>query len=64
MLKEEIKRLIGKKCWFAGDILEIRKSSDAEIAGVEGDDIVIKHFLGDVSKIPISKISTIRRKDI
>jgi hypothetical protein len=61
--KDEIQALIGKKCWFAGDILEIRKSSDAEIVGVEGDNVVVKHFLGDVTKVPISKISSIRRKD-
>lgn len=62
--KDELKKLIGKKCWYAENILEIRKSSDAEILGIDGDELIIKHFLGPVHKIPISEIISIRRKDI
>ncbi len=62
-IKDELKALVGKKCWFAEHILEIRKSSDAEIISVEDDRLVLKHFLGQVHHIPISEIWTIRRKD-
>ena len=62
-IKDELKGLIGKKCWFAEHNLEIRKSSDAEIISVDDDRLVLKHFLGQVHQIPISEIWTIRRKD-
>lgn len=63
-IKDELKGLVGKKCWFAQHTLEIRKSSDAEILAVEDDRVVVKHFLGQVHHIPISEIWTIRRKDV
>lgn len=63
-IKEELKSLIGKKCWFAEHTLEIRKKSDAEIIAVEEDRVVIKHFLGKVHYIPISDIWSIRRKEL
>jgi len=62
-IKEELKSLVGKKCWFSNHTLEIRKSSDAEIISVDGDRLALKHFLGQVHHIPISEIWTIVRKD-
>lgn len=63
-LKDELRTLVGKRCWFAEHTLEIRKSSDAEILAVEEEQVVIKHFLGAIHRIPISEIWTIRRKDL
>lgn len=64
MTEVELKKLIGKPAWLMGDILEIRKSSDAEIAGIENGNIILKHLLfNKVSAIPISQICSIRRKD-
>jgi len=62
-IKDELKELVGKKCWISGSILEIRKKSDAEIIAVDDDRVTIKHFLGQVHHIPISQIYTIVRKD-
>ena len=63
-IKDELKKLMGKPCWFNEGILEIRKNSDAEIVGIEGDNLVIKNvILGHVNKIPFHAIDKIRRKD-
>ena len=63
-LKDELKDLIGKPAWFHERILEIRKRSDCEIIAVEGDRVVIKHFLGHITHVPISEIWSIKRKDL
>ena len=64
MTENELKPLIGKPCWFAGDILEIRKSSDATLKAIEKGNVVIEHFLSGITKVPITNIRSIRRKDI
>ena len=61
-IKEMLDKFIGRKCWFADGTLEIRKSSDAEIVGIEGGDVIINHFLGEVIRIPLSQINAIREK--
>ena len=63
-LTDELKQLIGKPAWFNGEVLEIRKSSDAQIIAVEEGRVVMKHFLGNVTYVPISAIWSIRRKDL
>jgi len=63
-IKDELKDLVGKKCWLKGNTLEIRKRSDAEIIDVEDDNVVIEHFTGTITRIPISGIWTIQRKDL
>lgn len=63
-IKDELKLLVGKKCWLTGNTLEIRERSDAEIISVDDDRVTIKHFLGSVNYIPISNIYSIRRKDL
>lgn len=64
-IKDELKKLIGKPCWFNEGILEIRKKSDGEIVGIEGDNLVIKNIVFEhISKIPLFAISGIRRKDL
>jgi len=62
--KEELRPLVGKKCWYSDHTLEIRQKSDAEIVSVDDDTIVIKHFLGKIHHIEISDIWNIVRKDI
>ncbi len=64
MTENELKPLVGKPCWFDGDILEIRKRSDATLKAVENGEVVLAHFLDHVTRVPISEISSIRRKDI
>jgi hypothetical protein len=63
-LIDELKQLIGKPAWLNGNVLEIRKSSDAQIIDVEGDRVVMKHFLGQITFVPISVIWSINRKDL
>lgn len=63
-IKDELKSLVGKKCWISGNTLEIRERSDAEIISVDDERVVIKHFLGSVNYIPINNIYSIRRKDL
>jgi len=62
--KEELKQLVGKKCWYSGHTLEIRKKSDAEIISINDATVVVKHFLGKVHDIPISDIWSVVRKDV
>ena len=63
-LELELELLIGEPCWFDGDILEIRKRSDATLKAVENGEVVLEHFLGHETRVPISEISSIRRKDM
>jgi len=63
-IKEELRSLVGKKCWFSEHTLEIRTKSDAEIIAVQDDQVVLRHFLGKVHHIPISDIWTIHKKDL
>lgn len=63
-IKDELAKLIGKPCWFSGGTLEIRKNSDAQIIGVDGNGIVIKNVIFDkVKNIPFHDIKNIVRKD-
>jgi hypothetical protein len=64
-LKEQLKELINKPCWFKEGILEIRKNSDANLIEIGIDYIVLKNQLfGQVSKIPIIAIQKIVRLDL
>lgn len=61
----ELKGLVGKPCWFMDGVLEIRKNADAEIVSVDTGSVVTKHILfGHISRIPLSAISLVRRKDL
>ena len=64
MTESELKQFVGKPCWFAGDILEIRKKSDATLKAVENGNVVVEHCFAGTSKVPIANICSIRRKDI
>jgi hypothetical protein len=64
-IKDELKKLIGKPCWFNEGILEIREKSDGEIVAIEEDNLIIKNILFEhLSKIPLFAISGIKRKDL
>jgi len=64
--KAELKKLIGKKCWFYQGTLEILQSADSEIIDVEEKDfeysLVIKR-LGQIWRIPDYEIRKVVRKD-
>jgi len=63
-IKDELVKLIGKPCWFSEGTLEIRKNSDAQIIGVDGNGIVVKNILFDkVKNVPFHAIKNILRKD-
>lgn len=64
MTENELKPFVGKPCWFNGDILEIRKRSDSTLKAVEDGEVVLEHFLGHLTSVPVSEIRFIQRKDI
>jgi hypothetical protein len=64
MTEKELRPFIGKPCWFDGDTFEVRKRSDATLKAVENGEVVLAHFLGHETRVPISEISSIRRKDL
>lgn len=64
-LKDQLKGLINKPCWFKEGILEIRKNSDANLIEVGVDYIILKNQLfGHVNTIPIAAIRKIVRLDL
>jgi hypothetical protein len=62
-IKEQLSGLVNKPCWFKDGILEIRKNSDAILAEVGTDDIVLKNKMFErTNKIPIAAIQRIIRR--
>ena len=63
-IKDELRKLIGKPCFFKEGTLYIRKKSDLKIVGIEDDYIITEHFLSGRAKNPVSVISRIERHDL
>jgi len=64
-MKEQLKQLLNKPCWFKEGTLEIRKTSDGKLIEVADDYIIVENaILEKVQKIPINQIFSINRKDL
>jgi hypothetical protein len=64
MTEADFRPFVGMPCWFDGPVFEVRKRSDATLKAVENGEVVLAHWLGHETRVSVSQIVSIRRKDL